>query len=188
MAEGKRDPWADVTTRHGFAADEVISGLQKEIRRGKVENAVLLGYEMITTSPEMEAYLWRRLMVISVEDIGMGDPFAPVLIANLHRITEQLGTAASERLLFALHAIRYLASREKDRSSDELTLWVKRSVEGGDLLPSIPDYALDMHTRRGQEMGRGFEHFMAEGSLLQPELEDRDRTYLERLTGGLKGE
>lgn len=28
------DPWSRVQTRHGFAADELVSTLQKEIRRG----------------------------------------------------------------------------------------------------------------------------------------------------------
>ena len=69
-SEQKQDPWVNVRTRHDFAADEIISALQKEIRRSNTENAALLAYEMATTSPELEAYLWRRLLVISVEDIG----------------------------------------------------------------------------------------------------------------------
>ena len=63
MSTKKRDPWVDVTTYHGLPADQVISALQKEIRRGNTENAVLLGYEMVITSPPMEDYLWQRLMV-----------------------------------------------------------------------------------------------------------------------------
>ena len=53
MATGNVDPWVKVRTRHDFAADEVISALQKEIRRGNTENAALLAYEMATTSPEL---------------------------------------------------------------------------------------------------------------------------------------
>ena len=34
MSHLDRDPWVDVKTFHGFAADHVISALQKEIRRG----------------------------------------------------------------------------------------------------------------------------------------------------------
>ena len=78
------DPWVNVVTRHGFAADEVISALQKEIRRGNCENAVLLAYEMLTSSPALEEMLWLRLQVISVEDIGWGDLQAPVLINALY--------------------------------------------------------------------------------------------------------
>jgi len=71
-SEHRRDPWVDVRTRHDFPADEVISALQREIRRGNTESGALLAYEMVTTSPEMEAYLWRRLLAISVEDVGLG--------------------------------------------------------------------------------------------------------------------
>ena len=42
MAKDKRDPWVSVRTRHDFAADEVISALQKEIRRSNTENAALI--------------------------------------------------------------------------------------------------------------------------------------------------
>jgi replication-associated recombination protein RarA len=173
----------DVKTRHGFQADEVISALQKEIRRGQVENAALLAYEMATTSPELEAFLWRRLLVISVEDIGFGEVLAPVVMYNLHQVCEVLGRGAGERLLMTIHAVRYLCTRMKDRSSDEMVMWMKREVEGGTLRPTIPDYAIDMHTRRGQELGRALPHFLEEAARLVPELPDRDTTYRQRILG-----
>jgi len=37
----------------------------------------------------------------------------------------------------------------------------------------VPDEALDMHTRRGRQMGRGWEHFTAEGNRFV-ELDDTD--------------
>jgi hypothetical protein len=45
------DPWVKVKTYHGFAADQVISALQKEIRRNHAENACLLAYEFVMTKP-----------------------------------------------------------------------------------------------------------------------------------------
>ena len=42
MSDLPRDPWQNVKTIHDFPADHVISALQKEIRRGHTENAVLL--------------------------------------------------------------------------------------------------------------------------------------------------
>jgi replication-associated recombination protein RarA len=186
MASNNRDPWVNVRTRHDFAADEVISALQKEVRRGNTENAALLAYEMITTSPEMENKLWHRLMVISVEDVGLGNPQSPVLVYTLYQMCQTIGARAGEAWLFALHAVRVLCGAPKDRSSDEMALWMKRQVESGALMPSIPDYALDMHTGRGQQMGRGFQHFLDEGAKLQPEIPDRDMTYLDRVRELLK--
>jgi replication-associated recombination protein RarA len=186
MTSNDRDPWASVRTRHDFAADEVISALQKEIRRGNTENAALLAYEMITTSGELESRLWHRLMVISVEDVGMGDVQLPVLIHTLYQMCQSIGARGGEAWLFALHAVRVLCSAQKDRSSDEMALWIKREVEGSRLLPTIPDYALDMHTGRGKQMGRGFQHFLDEGAKLNPELPDRELTYSDRIRELLK--
>ena len=36
--------------------------------------------------------------------------------------------------------------------------------------PDIPNFALDMHTEKGRDMGRGFKHFLAEGSWVENEL------------------
>jgi replication-associated recombination protein RarA len=175
------DPWQKVRTRHDFPADEVISALQKEIRRGNTENAALLAYEMATTGPALEAYLWKRLEVISVEDVGWGDLQAPVLVHTLREMVENLDRDDGERLLYAVHAVRYLCESQKDRSSDEMVNWLKAEVESGRLLPEIPDYAIDMHTRRGKAMNRGLRHFWEEGAKLRPELPQRDRTYRERM-------
>ncbi len=188
MPEHARDPWVDVRTRHGLPADEIISSLQKEIRRGHTENAALIAYEMATTSPEMEAYLWKRLLVISVEDVGWGDLQAPVLLHTLYQMVKMLDRQDGERLLYAVHAVRYLCACQKDRSSDEMVNWLMRVVENGSALPTIPEYALDMHTHRGQEMGRDVNHFLNVAAQVAPELPNRDTTYRERLLKLLKEE
>jgi replication-associated recombination protein RarA len=177
----QEDPWTRVRTLHNFPADEIISSLQKEIRRGNTENAALLAYEMLVTSPEMEAYLWGRLQVISVEDVGYGNLQAPILIETLFQMHSRISRPRHDRYLFAIHAVRVLCQSEKERGTDELLNWISRVVEQGDKRPEIPDYALDMHTRRGQEMGRDFAHFLSEASRVQPEMPGRDTTYLERL-------
>ena len=123
MSHTDRDPWVDVKTFHGFPADHVISALQKEIRRGNTENAALLAYEMILTSPALEDYLWHRLKVISVEDIGFGDLMAPVIIQSLFQMTSACDRAVGERKLYAVHAVRYLVpvrERPLQRRDDQL--------------------------------------------------------------------
>jgi replication-associated recombination protein RarA len=184
-----RDPWQSVSTRHGLKADEVISALQKEIRRGRTENAALLAYEMITTSPELEEKLWQRLSVISVEDVGQGDFMAPVLISSLDAMRRRL-PEGGDRGLFAVHAVRFLCSAEKDRSSDEMYAWLRLAVESGAAVAEIPEYAIDMHTRRGRELGRGEAHFYETAAIVAHEKADRDRRYRERILeilGGKEG-
>jgi replication-associated recombination protein RarA len=182
-----RDPWVDVKTINGLAADQVISALQKEIRRGNTENAVLLAYEMLTTSPAMEDYLWQRLMVISVEDIGFGEPHAPVLINSLSQINNAFDRSVGERKLFAIHAVRYLCGCQKDRSSDEMINWVLLASARGEAVAEIPDYALDKHTATGRALGRGDLHFWEVGTHLNPELPERDLTYRNRIMQVLEG-
>jgi replication-associated recombination protein RarA len=181
MSTTKRDPWVDVKTHHGLPADQVISALQKEIRRGKTENAALLAHEMVITSPALEDYLWQRLMVISVEDIGFGEPQAPLLLNALHRMLGTFDRDVGERKLFAVHAVCYLCRCQKDRSSDEMVNWIRLAVERGEAAPHIPDYAVDMHTAQGQAQGRGLRHFYEQGAQLAPELPERDLTYRRRI-------
>ena len=175
------DPWTLVETIHGFRADEIISALQKSIRRGLVENALMLAYEMTETSPELEEHLWTRLSVISVEDAGDGSFMEPVIVDALYRMHQRFPRGAFDRFLFATHAVRLLAGRSKDRLTDEMANWVKLAVDGRGARPDIPDVAYDMHTRRGREMGRGLEHFLREGAMVANERSGRDTTYRERL-------
>lgn len=65
----------DIVTPSGHPGDEVISALQKFIRRGETELAVRAAYELYLTGEELTAYLWRRLLVISAEDVGLGEPW-----------------------------------------------------------------------------------------------------------------
>ena len=180
MAEFPYDPWQKCKTISGLAADLVISALQKEIRRGHEENAATLAYEMMITSEDMEDYLWFRLRTISVEDVGFANPVAPALIGELDQmrsVTQQPG----DRGLLAIHAVRHLCKRQKDRSSDEMYNWIMKEYKAGNLRPQIPDYAIDKHTLQGQEEGRNEDDFYAEGSKVFPEWEGRDKTYRERI-------
>jgi replication-associated recombination protein RarA len=146
MADEEHDIPIGLRTRHDLAADEVISALQKEIRREHTENAAFLAYEMLTTSENLEAKLWQRLQIISVEDIGYGQADAPVLIQALFQMHLNFPRPQGDRFLFALYAVRYLCRSMKDRSSDELLNWVKYAIEIEGQRPVVPDYAIDMHT------------------------------------------
>lgn len=173
-----QDPWARVKTRNGFNSDEVISSLQKSIRRGLSEAACEFAYEMYITSPQMEEKLWRRLLTISIEDIGMGDVQAASLVNQLHEMSLKFTYGDGDRPLYFFHAIRYLCACEKDRSSDLLKNIVTKRFAMG-YLPEIPDIALDKHTVRGAEMGRDSFQFLNEASVVIPQ-KKVDNNYKER--------
>ena len=178
------DPWARIKTRNGLNGDEVISSLQKSIRRGLVEEACTFAYEMYITSPQMEEKLWRRLLTITVEDIGMGDPTAPILINHLDQMRQKFSYADGDRPIYFIHAIRYLCSCQKDRSSDLLKNIMMKSFAMG-FVPEVPDFALDKHTVRGAAMGRDSFHFLDEASKVIPQMEV-DNDYKERYEEILK--
>lgn len=123
---------------------------------------------MYITSPQYEEKLWRRLLAISVEDIGMGNPEAVIMVKNFNQIRKEFQYNESDRLMFTIHAIRYLCAFEKDRSSDLLENIMIKSFAMG-YVPEIPDYALDKHTTRGAQMGRDSHHFLHETGKVIPQ-------------------
>lgn len=179
MSETVYDPWSRVTTRNGIQADLVISALQKSIRRGLTEEAVSFAYEMYITSEQLEDKLWRRLQAISVEDVGFGDLSAPVLINTLNTMRRNFPYQDGDRPIFFVHAVRYLSTAKKDRTSDNLKNIVKTEFAHGHK-PEIPDFAYDKHTEQGRAMGRDARHFQLEGSRLENEI-SVDENYKDRL-------
>ena len=172
------DPYTRMTSPRGIPVDQLVSVLQKEIRRGNVDNAVLAAYEMHSTSTEVAAHLWRRLRVIAVEDIGMGAPLAPVLLRELQADYDASGATDWMQVV---HAVRYLAAAPKDRTSAEHADYARTMVEAGRLVVTVPDYALCVHTRVGQEMGRGLLQWWENGALVHDESPSADHTYRDEL-------
>jgi len=172
------DPYSQIVSPHGIPVDELVSVLQKEIRRSRIDNAVLAAYEMFITSPDVAQHLWRRLRIIAVEDVGLGLPVGPVLIDVLHRIFND--TPGGDWMM-ACHAVRLLASAPKDRTSSEHADWVVAKVALGEALVGVPDYASCVHTRAGQELGRGLMQWWDNGAAVRDELAWADHRYRDEL-------
>ena len=83
-------------TTHGYPLDEVVSALQKCIRRGLTDDAVWWAIELNESG--YGAYAWRRLMVIVSEDIGLADHHAPVLVNALYQMSVELYKNARGRV------------------------------------------------------------------------------------------
>ena len=178
LIENKMTIWADIQTKNGFASDEVQSSLQKYIRRAKVEEACQAAYELYTSGPVFLDKMWSRLETIAVEDVGFGDLNVPVLIHALDQMRKNFPYNDGDQPMYFIHAIRVLCTCTKDRSSDYLkNIIIKESAMGK--VVEVPDIALDKHTKRGQEMGRGSKHFFEEATKVIPQLEI-DNDYRER--------
>ena len=174
------DPWSEITTRNGYAGDEMVAMLQKAIRRGKEEDALNAAYEMYITSPQFEEKLWRRLLCISVEDIGFGNTDAPMFVKTMNDLRKEFAYGDGDRPIFFMHAIRYLCKCKKERSTDHIKNIIMKEFEAG-YVPEIPDYAMDMHTIKGRAMGRDVFYFLNEASKVEPLWEDYDDSYRQTL-------
>lgn len=164
-------------TAHGYALDEVVSSLQKCVRRGRTDDVLFWVLELDQSG--YTAYAFRRLAVIAVEDVGLADPMAVTVVnscwelALKHRDgSRRFGSTvvAKERSAWGdewlLMAAAYVARSAKNRELDYAAgTIVERWMKGANLL-QIPDFAIDEHTRRGRAQGRGQAHFRAEGGML----------------------
>ncbi len=187
MAFMSYDPWAGITSRNGIPGDELVAGLQKSIRRADYEIAIDIAYEMYITSEQFEDKLWRRLTIISCEDIGFGNPRAIELIRNLDQARKKFPYQDGDRPFFFIHAIRFLCEQPKERSTDCLKNLVIKKFEQG-YVPEIPDYAYDVHTVKGRAKGRDIIHFLDEASKVIPVWEGYDDTYRLKLKEVIKEE
>lgn len=162
--------WAEIKTRNGFTADEIISSFQKSVRRNMVEEACEFAYELYITSPQLLEKLWRRILTISVEDVGFGNLDAANHVHTLNEMRKNFPYDDGDQPMYFIHAIRILCESTKDRSSDYLKNIIIKGFATG-RKPEVLDVGLDKHTKRGKMMGRGSKHFFEEGTIVIPQLE-----------------
>lgn len=179
----KKISWKNLKTVNSYAADEVISALQKEIRRGNVEKAIFWANELCISGSRYQKKFWERVTTIAVEDIGLANPMACVVVNSLKTAFYSHFEKKDDSLIQALFAVGYLAKSKKDRFIDEY----KNYLQGEPRLLKIPDYALDKHTKRGRELGRGDEHFWKIAANIKPEMVNRNKKYLKKILKAFRG-
>jgi replication-associated recombination protein RarA len=123
-----QDLWSRATSANGYPFDELRSVLQKSIRRGWLEEAVLAAYEFFVSGAEAEELLWRRLEIIATEDVGFGLIEAPAILEALNQQRLRM-VDRGDRWMYSVHAVRLLATAKKDNSTMELACWAQFVVE-----------------------------------------------------------
>jgi len=161
-----------VVTKKGYDFFVVTSAFQKAIRRGDETVAVYLLVELFNSG--YEKYLWKRLKIISSEDIGLAVPNMPAIIQALYtsyqetmkdsETTAKEGMSSRPERMFLLHAVLLLTRCKKSRLVDWVLIEAWRTHDENHM--KIPDYAYDMHNFKGKQMNRGIDHFYDEGTLL----------------------
>lgn len=147
-------------TKKGYDFYEVASAFQKSIRRGLLEDAMYWGIELYESS--YEEYAWKRMIIMASEDVGLGEPSCVVQVMALKQSFDYLNMRkdmGAKKLPFT-HAIAVLVNSRKSRFIDHaITVYWQQNREE---MKEIPNWAFDMHTRRGKAMGRGLDYFYKE--------------------------
>lgn len=165
--------FAEMSTPGGYKCGEVASALQKCIRRGLEEDALFWATELDLAG--FGEYVWKRLRIITSEDVGLAVPGLAAEIRGLYENwldqRKKKDVQHGPERLFLVHAVLILARAPKSRLVDHALIVMYEGNRGG---REIPDFALDRHTARGRQRRRGWRHFWAEGARLSPEAEISD--------------
>jgi replication-associated recombination protein RarA len=173
----------EMRTSKGYCFFEASSTLQKAIRRGEEDVAMYFAVELFNSN--YGEYVWKRLKIMSSEDIGLAEPLMPAVIQSLYQMFVDQAKKKDEKhqpeRLFLTQAVLTLCRARKSRLIDWtlLAYWNEHPNRS----MAIPDYAFDKHNQKGRAMGRGLDHFYKEGSHLnnhfeQPgESEAKQRAY-----------
>ena len=153
----------DLRTKHGYNFFEVASAFQKAIRRCEEKQAMFWAVELYESG--YQKYAWKRMLIMSCEDVGLGDPYVNMAIVNLKATYDYLVSLKEKHLPEKLpftQAVLHLVHAHKSRYVDlAITVfWAENETKQYE----IPDYAFDNHTHRGKAMGRGRDYFYNEAS------------------------
>lgn len=161
----------ELITTKGYNFSEASSAMQKAIRRGDLKSAGYWAFELYESG--YKDYVWRRLMVISAEDV-----YAMVtqeIVALRTAWTEIHKQNKLRGKIFVSKAVVLLCAAPKSREADHLLffgfqeniattdedLLAQCEAARGEYIP-IPDYAYDVHTREGKRRGKTKRDFFKE--------------------------
>ena len=172
-------------TVNGYNDDEVISALQKEVRRGNHENAMYWALELAETD-RVFPILVSRLKVILYEDIGLGDPDVVLQVSRaIDDMVDMFKGKKGDWKMVLSYIILSMCRAKKSRITDHFKKYMESFRDSNRI--EIPDYAVDMHTSRGNLMGRtkgsleGINHFIKEGEKLENENLTVDDIYRDKV-------
>lgn len=138
--------WA--ITESGYNSFELISALQKDIRRGNERQALFWAIQLERYNYRM---LWRQLAIIASENVGLANPNIPVVI---HTLKQQYYEAIDHckiysrnvcYRLFLANAILQLCRSRKSRIVDDF-VWDVYWDYYNEVSYPIPDYAKKPHS------------------------------------------
>ena len=166
-------------TVKGYDMFEASSAFQKAIRRCDEDQALFWMAEFYDSGKA--EYLWKRMMIMCAEDIGLASPTLHTHVRELYEsyqwMLEKNDKKKSERL-FLTQAVLMMVRAKKSRLVDWAlnVAWDSHFETHLD----IPDYAIDIHSRKGKALGKTINDFLNTGSHLENHAEQpREAEYKE---------
>lgn len=151
---------------------EVSSSMQKAIRRNDSKLAGYFALELWHSN--YREYVWKRLFTISAEDCGGLITHEINSLYNGYLLVNKNSKAPKGRI-FISKAVLLLCAINKNRDADHLQNLIydnfikmtDAEIENyfDDVRKNplnIPDYAFDVHTRKGKKMGKTKKDFFQE--------------------------
>ena len=159
--------------KSGHFLDDVVSALQKCIRRGMEEDALFWAQSMELgdrSGSSYWAYCFKRLSIIACEDVGVNNPQALKVVLDCWSLYERIKKSGGKDAFVdgdvMAMAVLYLCRSPKNREVDHLKNHLEGRVKRG-WIPEIPDFAFDQHTARGRALRRGNAHWWQEGAHIE---------------------
>lgn len=115
------------------------SAMQKSIRRGDVDTANRAAATLLIQDPRM---LWRRLMVIAVEDVGLGDLVAATQVSAAVEDREWCRRHGDSRV--AAYLIEHMARAPKSRSADLMFAIVGHHLQYAEEVSHMASWATEV--------------------------------------------
>jgi hypothetical protein len=145
---------------------DIVSAMQKFIRRGMAYEAARCAAELM---PYYQKYVWRRLKIIALEDVG--DMAVFLAIKQLDETRQECDELQH---LCLMSAILWLCRAVKSREADNLATLVQHGhMEEEPLnLEPFESFVYDKHTARGRQEKRGWQHFREVGTVVEPAREN----------------
>lgn len=158
----------ELRTRNGHNMYDMASMMQKSIRRCDIERASYRAYELYGNFSE---YMWRRLLVISAEDVWGIMTKEIIALKNADDIVNKKRKGYEKDAIFVAKAVYLLCIAKKSRDAcyvacnfmipdevlpeDQIEHMDVEQIKEMRLKDSeIPEWVFDIHTLRGKKAGK----------------------------------
>lgn len=159
--------WFDSYSPYGYVIGDALSACIKEVRRNNFRDATFWAHQVAISGEDAEKFLWDTLFIHSIEDIGLANSEMVKTVEVCRNRYFNLPSQHEARFMTIFFIIRLMCLSKKSRSiNNGYSMMTQKLRDIKEIIPKIPDFAYDLHTRKGKEMGRGHEHYLNEASIL----------------------